>query len=320
LLWGSTPDDVLLDDAEAGMLQIPEERLAVAERMLDDPRARDQMHRYHAMWLGYRGIPHGPELVAAFNAETQALIDRVVFEERLDYTALFTLDETWVDPFLAEHYGLPSPDGEAGWVSYAETGRSGILGHGSVLAAFSKFTDTSPTQRGIFVRERLLCAETPPPPPEVDVDAVPGDPEDPNSCKEERYAVHRETASCAACHDLFDPIGLGLENYDIAGVFREHDDGKPDCIISGEGALPSVGSFSGPAELGQRLVESGMFEPCAIRQYLTFAYGRALTEAEESMHVDAMLERFESVDYDFAGLMADHVGADLFGFRKEPTE
>lgn len=319
LLWGSTPDDALLQDAEDGLLSTPEGRLAATERMLESPLAREQMKRYHAMLLGYRAIPHGADLTTAFSMETGALIERVIFDERFAYTELFTFDETYLDDFLADHYGLPRPSGGEGWVAYGDTGRSGILGHGSVLASFSKFTDTSPTQRGIFIRERLMCTPVPPPPPDVDVDNPPGDADDPDACKEDRYAAHREIASCAACHDLFDPIGVGLENYDMAGVYREHDDGKPECTIRADGELPGVGPFSGPAELAERLVESGQLEACSVRHYLSYAYGRAL-QAGEQERVDTLSTGFADAGHDFTSLMSAYVGDEIFAFRREPTE
>ena len=125
------------------------------------------------MWLGYRSIPHTPELVDAFNRETSALIDRVILDEPGSYLRMFTMDETFVDDSLADHYGLPRPADGEGWVSYEGTGRAGILGHGSLLAAFSKFEDTSPTQRGILVRTRFMCEDVPRPPPNVDADQPP---------------------------------------------------------------------------------------------------------------------------------------------------
>lgn len=143
LLWATMPDDALFAAAASGALGTPDGRRAEALRMLDDPKARDQLHRFHAMWLGYRSIPQTPELVAAFNRETSALIDRVVLEEPGSYLRLFTMGETFVDDMLADHYGLPRPDGGEGWVSYEGSGRAGILGHGALLAAFGKFEDTS---------------------------------------------------------------------------------------------------------------------------------------------------------------------------------
>lgn len=316
LLWGTGPDDALIADAEAGRLSDVTDRTDVVDRLLLDDRAKQQLHRYHAMWLGYRAIPHDATLNEAFNAETTALIDRVVFEERDAYSALFTAEETYIDAFLAEHYGLEAPASGEDWVSYGPD-RAGILSHGSVLAGFSKFTDTSPTQRGIFIAERLRCNEIPAPPPTVDADNPPGNADDPNACKEERYGIHAEIASCAACHNLMDPIGMGLENYDIAGRFRETDDGKPDCEISGEGALPGVGSFSGPGALADRLVESGELERCATEQYLQFALGRDLEDDDPLLeHVAA---DFEATDYDFQQMISNLASDDAFGFRREPS-
>lgn len=316
LLWGSTPDDQLLTAAADGMLSDPSDRAASIDRLLADDRAKEQLHRYHAMWLGYRGIPHSQELVDAFNMETTALIDRIVFEQESSYLDLFTSTETYLDTFLADHYGLPQPDGGAGWVTY-DDGRAGILSHGSVLAAFSKFTDTSPTQRGILISERLRCIDIPTPPPEVDSDNPPGNPDDPTACKEDRYAAHREIESCAACHDMMDPIGLGLENYDIAGLYRTTDDGKPDCTISGQGELPGVGTFSGPAELAGRLLESGELERCVTQQYLTYAYGRTLGTGDAEA-IDHVLQAFEDSGNDFKQMVAGLAADETFGYRREP--
>ncbi len=316
LLWASMPDDALFAAAEAGRLDTPEGRRAEAARMLDDPKARDQLHRFHAMWLGYRSIPHTPELVAAFNRETTALIDRVVLDEPGSYLRLFTMDETFVDEGLADHYGLPRPDGGEGWVSYEGTGRAGILGHGALLAAFSKFEDTSPTQRGILVRTRLMCETVPRPPPDVDADQPPEGAMD-AVCKYERYAEHRDqSSSCAGCHSLVDPIGFGLENFDIAGRYREYDDGLPECTIEGSGEIVGIGQFSGPGELSELLVDNGYVDACAVKQFLSFAIGREPTEYEESL-LDEMVESFRSGNHDFKTFIVDFIASDRFARRGE---
>ena len=316
LLWASMPDDELFAAAAAGRLENPEGRNGEAIRMLDDPRARAQLHRFHAMWLGYRSIPHTSELVAAFNRETSALIDRVILDEPGSYLRLFTMDETFVDDSLADHYGLPRPvDGE-GWVSYEGTGRAGILGHGSLLAAFSKFEDTSPTQRGILVRTRLMCEDVPRPPPTVDVDQPPQGALD-AVCKYERYAEHRDqSSSCAGCHSLTDPIGFGLENYDVAGRYREHDDGLPECIIEGSGEIVEVGSFSGPGELSQLLVDNDYIDACAVQQFLTFALGRP-TSSYEAELLQEMIESFRAGQHDFKAFMIDFIASDRFARRAQ---
>lgn len=319
LLWGTTPDDELLADAVAGRLRESEGRRSVAERMMTHDRAREQLHRFHAMWLGYRSIPLSAELVSALDAETSALIDRVVFDEDLPYTQLFTLGETYVDPMLATHYGLPAPSGgAAGWVEYpADSRRAGVLSHGSVLAAFSKFTDTSPTQRGIFVRTRLMCDPIAPPPPTVDVDQPPGGDGADGACKSERYTLHSDmSTSCAGCHAQMDPIGFGLEQFDISGRARTHDDGRPECVIDGVGALPGHGEFSGPAELAQMLVDAGEIDDCMVRQLWEFSVGRDAMTIERTA-ITALVEQFRSGGHSMRQLMIDMIASPRFAMRAE---
>lgn len=316
LLWASMPDGPLFAAAAAGTLGSPDGRRAEAVRMLDDAKARTQLHRFHAMWLGYRSIPLTPELVAAFNRETSALIDRVILDEPGSYLRLFTMGETFVDDALADHYGLPRPTNGEGWVSYEGTGRAGILGHGSLLAAFSKFEDTSPTQRGILVRTRLMCEEVPRPPPDVDTDQPPQGAMD-ALCKYDRYAEHRDqSTSCAGCHSLVDPIGFGLENYDIAGRYREHDEGLPECLIEGSGEITGLGTFSGPAELSKLLVENGYVDACAVRQFLTFAFGRPTTSYETAL-AQEMVESLRTGQHDLKAFIVDFIASDRFARRAE---
>ncbi len=314
LLWGSTPDDALLAAADGGKLVEPDGRRSQAERLLADDRARDALHRFHAMWLGYRAIPGSAELLASFGMETTHLIDRVVFDEPASYLTLFTSPDTYIDTKLADQYGLPAPAGGEGWVKYGSDGRAGILSHGSVLAAFSKFSDTSPTQRGIFVQTRLLCNPVGSPPANVNVDQPPAATD--SACKTDRYAAHRSSSSCASCHDNLDPIGFGLEQYDIGGKFRTHDDGHPECPLDGSGTLPGYGSFNGPGELGQKLVDSGVLEHCFVQQLLDYAIGRPL-RTDEGAVVDELAASFEAENYDAQTLLLDFVTSERFALRSE---
>ncbi len=314
-LWASTPDATLLGEAASGALVTEEGRRTAVARMLADPRARDQLRRFHAMWLGYRIIPHDAALVANFSMETSALIDRVVFEEPQDYTNLFTFDETYLNDDLAAHYGLPAPSGGEGWVPYGDSGRAGILSHGAVLSAFAKFADTSPTQRGILIRTRLMCQVIPPPPATVNVDQAPSG-SSPDDCKYDRYAAHRASAGCAGCHDQMDPIGFGLENYDMAGVFREHDEGRPECVIDGDGNLPDGTPFNGPAELADILVADGYIESCAMEQLYSFAIGRS-AKGVESAAVDELVTIFADNGHDLGALITEFVASERFAHRRE---
>ncbi len=313
LLWGSTPDRWLLDLASSGELETAEGRAAAAADMLDDPRALNQMDRFHAQWLGYNTLFHSPELTEAMREETRALIERVVFEEDLPYLDLFRMGETYVSAELAEHYGLPAPDGDAGWVSYDGTGRGGILGHGAVLSGFSTGGDTSVTRRGIFVRERLLCTTLPPPPPNVNADDIPE-----THCKSEEVEAHQQGA-CGSCHNQMDPIGWGLENYDLAGQFRAHDPGKPECPIDGAGELPGYGEFSGPAELGQLLTDGDELEACIIRQVVRYTMGREETDDDEAF-IGELVEQRAGTAWGLRDLLIDLVASDRFALTRRNEE
>src|SRR6185436_10743520 len=109
-LWGTLPDDALLDAAGAGeRLQTPAAVKQAATRMLADPRARRGVDRFHAMWMGFERQPPAPPFGASMLAESRALIERVIFEDRRPWLDLFRATESYLDPALAEHYGLPRP-------------------------------------------------------------------------------------------------------------------------------------------------------------------------------------------------------------------
>lgn len=318
LLWGSMPTDALLDLAAEGGLDDAAGTRAAAEDMLEDPRALDRIARFHALWMGYENLPHDYELSAAMQAETRALMQRIVIDERRPWQDLLRLEETFIDATLAEHYGLPAPAGAAAeWVPYGDSGRKGLLSQGSFLSLGAKFGDTSPTQRGLLVQTRLFCLDIPPPPPDPDinVDEPPGDPD--AQCKIDRYAAHRAAgSSCKGCHDLIDPIGLGLENYDAAGRWRDHDDDKPECTIAGEGNIEGIGAFSGPAELADLMISSGRLNQCVATQLYRFTIGRQELGELDAPALAMLAEQIGDGDFRFDELMLTIVGSDMFRHRR----
>ena len=136
-------------------------------------------------------------------------------------------------------------------------------------------------------------------------------------CKYERYAEHRDqSSSCAGCHSLVDPIGFGLENFDIAGRYREYDDGLPECTIDGSGEIVGIGSFNGPGELSQLLVDNDYVDACAVEQFLTFALGREVTEYEEALLAE-MTDSFRAGDHDFKAFIINFIASDRFARRAQ---
>ena len=312
-LWGSTPSDRLLDMAAGGALTSDAGRRAAAAELLADPRGAARIKQFHAFWLAYDQLPVTADIAAALRAETDALVARVVFERRGDYFDLFNASETFVNDTLATHYGLTPPGSATGaWVPYGTSPRRGILSHGTLLAAGAKFDDTSPTLRGVFVRNRLLCQTIPPPPPTVAVDEPP--PATGSPCKVDRYAVHR-AGNCAGCHNQTDPIGFGLENYDRTGAYRAAERDNPQCTISGDGEVVGLGTFNGPAELAALITGSGNMESCVVMQLYRMALGRRETAGDMST-LSKLTDGFKQGGRAFDKLLVDVVADPAFIHRQ----
>jgi hypothetical protein len=318
LLWGSTPPDWLLDATQAGELSTSEGVRAAAVKLLEDDKSRGRVARFHSMWMGYERLPHAPTLSAAMQQETMALLDRELFDERGAWINVLRSTDTYLNTELAQHYSLPEPAGGEGWVPYADSGRRGLLSQGSFLSAVPKFSGTSPTQRGLLIRTRLFCQEIQTPPPDlgVDVDMPPEGP-DPNACKIERYNMWK-TDGCKSCHALMDPVGFGLEAYDTAGRFRATETDRTDCAIDGNGELAGVGSFNGPGELGELMIEAGGVDECVATQLYRLALGRTELDAQDYTLLDRLVP-LASGDGDmrFYDMLLELVSAEAFRYRRE---
>ena len=241
LLWGSGPDDALLDKAAAGQLASQSGVHDAALELLADPKATVQLQRLHAMWLGYAHTAQGTQLAASLRTETDKLVERVV--EGGSWVEMFRSPESFLDETLSDHYDIPLPGGQPGWVEYPDIRRGGLLSHGSFLALGNKPWGTSPTERGKVVWTRLLCRELPPPPPDVDT-GLPPTGGGPNACKKERWDMSGRP-ECKSCHELVDGIGFGLENYGPNGEWRTVEPDNPACSIDGYGEFVGGGRVRG---------------------------------------------------------------------------
>ncbi|MEM6290611.1 MAG: DUF1592 domain-containing protein [Myxococcota bacterium] len=322
-LVGSTPDDALLADADAGALdaQALEEH---ARRLLDDPRARVAMGRFAAAWLGVEQIEtvdkneglYGPidaSLRASMLAETTRLFEHVAFDGSGRFEELLTADYSFVDARLAALYGLDDA-GTADTPAALPDTRAGLLGHASVLGSYAYSDQSSPVRRGLFVRRALLCQELPDPPPDAG-----GVPEvDPNATTRERFDQHSSDPACAGCHVFIDPVGFGFEHFDAVGGYREQDAGKPvdaSGTLAGVGGLEEDAPFTGVAELGALLAQSDEAPQCFAHQVYRFTHGRLETE-EDACAVEQLGERFAEVDFDILELFVATITAPEFRYRQ----
>lgn len=338
-LWDTMPSDELLQAVGAGELSSAEQAEVVARRMLDDPRARSSMDEFLAQWLRFDRVmdatrdrrrfrAFNSEIAAAMVEETRRLFDHLVWNDR-NFMDFFTADYTFISSDLARIYDLPSPSEEFGKVDYpADSGRSGVLGQGSFLVATSKPAETSPTARGLFVRNQFFGQEIPPPPAGVDTN-LPAVTEDAPLTNRQRLELHLNSESCSGCHRLIDPIGLGFEQYNPIGAFQEkmtlqfgrgryEESGarEPNTIgveLDTTGYIQGVegSTFSTPRELGRLLAESKTCQRAIVKQLFRYAFGRHETSNDQPV-IDGLYEKFRASGFRFRELIVALVTSELF--------
>ncbi len=310
LLWNTTPDDALLDAAESGELVTDDGVEEQVDRLLASDRARDGVRTFFTEWLKLHELAElykdpstflffHPELGEDALDETLQVVEHIVFTEDADVRDLLTTQTTFVNQRLASLYGVPLPAADDAFHQVQlpnAGGRRGLLGQAAILALYSHPTSSSATKRGQFVRQTLLCGEIPPPP--ADVDTSLPEPDASSPTLRERVAVHLTDPACANCHLLMDPIGLGLENFDGVGRWRDTEN---DAIIDASGDLDGE-PFADGWDLGATVRNHPDLASCLVRRLWRYAWGRTEIEGDDPALV-ALDDRFAADGHRFVGLL-----------------
>ncbi|HYO94893.1 MAG TPA: DUF1592 domain-containing protein [Polyangiaceae bacterium] len=323
-LWSTMPDEALSAAADAGQLASDEQVAAQVDRMLSDARADRILDNFAAKWLEFSGIESHEVEASAFPKYTPALAQSMKAEARrflqeflrapLPVSQLFNSRFTFVDAPLAAHYGLTrngaSSPTELVRVDTTGAPRQGLLTMGAWLTATSLPSRTSPVKRGEFVFSRLLCSVVPPAPP--DVPTLPEEATDGLTMRQ-RMELHRAAPACSGCHQLMDPIGFGLENYDAIGSFRSMEEGK---AIDASGALLDGTPFNGAVELGAALARDPRLPRCVTEKFMTFAIGRLLNQADDKQWVDYVSATAQKSDGTLRSIIRSVLLSDAFRSRQ----
>ena len=283
-LWSSIPDDELLSAAERGELSDPEVLKQQARRMLANPRSGSLIDNFANQWLYLRNLnsitpnhrlfpDFDDNLRQAFRRETELFFGSILREDR-SVVDLLKADYTYLNERLAKHYQIPNVYGSRfrKVALKPEHNRGGLLRHGSILTVTSYATRTSPVIRGNWVLENIVG--TPAPPPPDDVPALEDNTVDQNLPVRERLSEHRANVACASCHDLMDPVGFALENFDAIGRWRTHEEGRE---LDVSGGLPDGQEFIGIDGLERGLLKRPeLFVSTFTEKLMTFALGRGV--------------------------------------------
>lgn len=334
-LWDTMPDAELFAAAERGDLATRAGVEKQVRRMLADPRARESVDDFVSQWLRFdrlttaskdrRKFPYFTrETATAMITEARTFVSDLVWNDR-NFMDLFTANYGYVSPELARIYGVPAPARDFDRVSFpANSERAGILGQGLFLALTAKPEESSPTARGLFVREQFLCQHVPDPPPGVNTNLPPVTEAKPQTNRD-RMSEHTTNASCATCHRLMDSVGFGLEKFDAVGARRDQlvlefrkkrdedadEDGKhpiPKRIITLPlntqayvAGIPNS-DFSSPQQLGAVLAASTVCQECIVKQFFRFLSGRSET-AEDRPLIRHVTEEFRNSSFRFKELI-----------------
>lgn len=332
-IWGSTPDDALLDAAASGALLNSSERRTQTARMLDDARAREQWAWFAEQWLGVTGMREAfkdPEVFPRFNdtvresmfGEFQRFLGHVAFDSTAaaPFAELFTADYVFADGPLAEFYriaGAVPSDPEFRSYPVSNGQRGGLLSTGVVLGALAHSNESSPVKRGVALRERILCQDLPDPPADVDT-TPPG--LDRSLTTRERFARHTDDPRCSSCHSYIDQVGFGFEGYDGVGDYREMEHGRP---VDQSGSVKdrerfgagTNDTFSGVRELGALMAQTRAAQDCVALQYFRHGFGHLESEGG-SCTVSAMQKAFQDGQLSFRALMTETLAHESFTRRR----
>jgi mono/diheme cytochrome c family protein len=323
-LWSSIPDEELLEAAVSGDLNKPPILEEQVRRMLKDPRSRALVSNFASQWLQLRNLstaardlPTFPDfddnLRQGFRRETELFFESVLREDR-SVLDLLQADYTFLDERLARHYGVSGVEGSYfRRVTLPGEARRGLLGQGSILTVTSYATRTSPVLRGKWILENILGVPVPPPPPGVPAleENHAGTP--PRSVRE-RLEEHRKNPACAGCHNLMDPLGFSLENFDATGSWRHRTESR--APVDASGSLVDGTRVDGPVSLRAALLSRPkLFAGNVTEKLLTYALGRGV-EWYDMPSVRAIVRRSAPGDYRFSSIVLGIVNSIPFQNKK----
>jgi hypothetical protein len=324
-LWGSIPDETLLNLAKTNQLSKPLVLQAQVTRMLKDPRSEALATRFAGQWLRLQDLDKvhpdaylfpdfNQQLANGMIKETELFFNSIVKENR-SVQELFSANYTFVNEELARHYGIPNVSGDQfRRVEYPDSTRRGILGQGSVLVQTSLANRTSPVLRGKWVMEVLIGMPPPPPPPNVpSLDQTADGKDGRPLTTRERMELHRKNPTCKACHQYMDPIGLSLDNFDVTGRWRYRENA---VALDTKGTYYDLTPVATPSDLSRVLLK----RPVPLMRnfaenMLAYATGRRMEAADQTL-IRQITNKAAADNYKFSAFVMGTVNSPVFRERR----
>jgi hypothetical protein len=332
MLWGTMPDAALDQAADQNLLSTPQQIAVQAERMLQDPRAREMVQVFHQYYLQMRAegrwgtanrdttlFPNfKPELVPLITDETLKFFDKITFTPGSTFSDFLTSPIAFVNRDTAPLYGLdPAQFGpELTETTLDPNVRPGFLTRLGFLMNFSSYSRTNPIYRGAFITKEVLGIHLEAAPPGATETPLPtGTDLDTN-----RKQVEAQTmgANCAGCHMAYvNPPGFVMETFDAMGQIRTTEStGAPldtTADVTIEDGQPTV-FVSTPAELMAAIATSSGAMHRYVERWVSFAYRRE-GDPLDACTVSQLAAKFTAGDYAILNLITDLTQTESFRVR-----
>jgi hypothetical protein len=328
-LWSSIPDEELIEIAAENRLHEPDVLEQQVQRMIADPRSEAFVENFTGQWLNVRGIQASEPVVdlfpdfdstlrEAYRREIELFFGSIIHEDR-SILDLLTADYTFVNERLARQYGIPNVYGSQ--FRRVELGpelemRRGLLGKGALLTITSDAARTSPVKRGKWFLETFFGVSPPDPPPGVNTDLSAAAGEAPKTMRA-RLEAHHTNPNCASCHNIFEPMGLAMENFDAVGKWRTEEAGSEidSSAITNDG-MP----LEGVESLRELTLDRGdQFAQVVTEKLLTYAIGRGL-EYEDMPLLRSLTRGAAEDNYRFSSLLMGVIESPAFTMNMKSAE
>jgi hypothetical protein len=325
-LWSTMPDEPLFELARKGRLRDPSVLRTEMARLRADPKAQALVDNFASQWLGLRRLEQthpDRDLFPAWNdglrramADEASMFFANLLREDRSILELVDADYTFLNEPLARLYGMKDVRGDAmRRVALADRNRGGVLTMAAILAITSHPTRTSAVKRGKWILDEILGAPPPPPPPNVPEleQATRNRPDASSLSLKQKMELHRADPQCFGCHKRMDVLGLGLENFDPIGRWRDKEGTRK---IEVAGTLPTGESFADPAGLKKILAASkDDFARALTEKMMVYALGRPL-ERGDRREVKRIVEELRKKEYRVSALLEGVILSYPFQYRR----
>ena len=326
-LWSSIPDEELLRVAEQGKLRERGVLEKQVQRMMQDPRSSEFIYNFGSQWLGVRNIDvsapnqeifpeFDEELRQAFKQELMLWFESMVRDDQ-SVLEVLTSDFTYVNERLAQHYGISDIYGSRfrpiKLSAYEQ--RMGLFGKGGMLMGTAFNNRTSPVVRGKWILENILNMPPPPPPDNVVPTLSLEDESGKAFTLKQAMAAHRANPVCAACHNLMDPIGLALENFNAIGSYRVRYE-EADTEVDSSGTLFDGRSFNNSREFKNNFLDHKQrFANTVTQKLMTYSLGRGLDYYDQPA-VREIVDKIAPEGYKWSSLILGIIESTPFQYRR----